>query len=41
MYNYKTIKQLEREKRQDQVLFFFFGLGVGFSLACLIVYFYI
>lgn len=41
MYNYKTQNQLAREKRHDQILFFFFGLGVGFSLACLVVFFYI
>jgi hypothetical protein len=41
MYNYKTQNQLAREKRQEQVLFFSLGLGLGFALACLVVFFYI
>lgn len=38
MYNYKTQNQLAREKRHDQILFFSLGLGLGFALACLLIY---
>ena len=41
MYNYKTQSQLAREKKQDRILFFVLGLGLGYALACFIVYLYI
>ena len=41
MYQYKTDTQIKRELNQERILFLSLGLGLGFSLACFIVYLFI